>query len=71
MLDAGAGYAEMAAHGRLGHVPVAELENIADEHMVAVEHIVKALGSAEQQIAAAAPELVFHPVVYRGDKLVS
>ena len=71
MLDAGAGYAEMAAHGGLRHIPVAELEDIADEHMIAVEHIVKAVGPAEKQIAAAAPEPVFHLVVYRGDELIS
>lgn len=70
-LDAGARYAKMPAHGGLGHASVTESEDIADEHMVNVKYVVKALGSAEQQIAAAAPELVFHLIVYLGYKLVA
>ena len=61
----------MAAYRGGGHVAVAELEDIADEHVVGVDRVVKALGAREQQIAAAAEQAVLHLIVDIGYQTVA
>lgn len=53
------------------HIPVAEFQNIAYEHMVCVQGVIKTVGSAEEQIAAAAEKPVLHLLVQINDKAVS
>ncbi len=61
----------MAAYRGGGHVTVAELKDITDEHVIVVDRVVKALGAREQQIAAAAKQPVFHLIVDIGYQAVA
>lgn len=70
-LDAGAGDTEVAAYRGGGHVAVAKLEDIADEHMVGIDRVVKAFGARKQQIAAAAEQAIFHLIVDIGYEAVA
>ena len=70
-LDAVARDMEVALGDSCGEVAVAELENVADEAMVGVDGVEKALGAAVQKAATEAPDLVLVLLVQAGDKPVA